>query len=184
MDICRWLGIERPEHEREVLEAVCEVFDRLTPSRARYVTPVRIVKQGSERGCLQEKEGTQPHEIACCDVAEYQHEAHTRRWHPPGAHRMHPDGRRPANPPLHAVHPLGMGSRRRHARLRSQECGRGPAEHFPRMSSSSSSRASWYETLVSPRADFASPRGVLVPAADRSAEPKRCRGVVALSPTR
>jgi uncharacterized tellurite resistance protein B-like protein len=37
VDICRWLGIEHPEHEREVLEAVCEVLDRLTPSRARYV---------------------------------------------------------------------------------------------------------------------------------------------------
>jgi uncharacterized tellurite resistance protein B-like protein len=37
VDICRWLGIERPEHEPEVLEAVCEVLDRLTPARARYV---------------------------------------------------------------------------------------------------------------------------------------------------
>ena len=37
LDICRWLGIERPEREREVLDAVCEVLDRLTPSRARYV---------------------------------------------------------------------------------------------------------------------------------------------------
>ena len=36
-DICRWLGIERPEREPEVLDAVCEVLDHLTPSRARYV---------------------------------------------------------------------------------------------------------------------------------------------------
>jgi uncharacterized tellurite resistance protein B-like protein len=36
-DLCRWLGIERPEHEPEVLDAVCEVLDRLTPVRARYV---------------------------------------------------------------------------------------------------------------------------------------------------
>ena len=37
VDICRWLGIERPEHEPQVLEAVCEVLDHLTPSRGRYV---------------------------------------------------------------------------------------------------------------------------------------------------
>jgi uncharacterized tellurite resistance protein B-like protein len=36
-DVWRWLGLERPAGEREVLDAVVDVLERLAPDRARYV---------------------------------------------------------------------------------------------------------------------------------------------------
>lgn len=36
-DVWRWLGLERPAREREVLDSVAGVLERLDPNRARYV---------------------------------------------------------------------------------------------------------------------------------------------------
>jgi uncharacterized tellurite resistance protein B-like protein len=36
-DVWRWLGVERPPAEREVLDAVVDILEHLEPDRARYV---------------------------------------------------------------------------------------------------------------------------------------------------
>jgi uncharacterized tellurite resistance protein B-like protein len=36
-DVWRWLGVERPPAEREVLDSVVDILEHLEPDRARYV---------------------------------------------------------------------------------------------------------------------------------------------------